>query len=106
MLRLRGAISREMAWEVMPDLFFYRDPEEVEQQAKDEAAAREAPAEVVDAPPPTDWDTPAAPPVAPSGGEWGASPAQPMAGGEWGAPVPQPMAGGENWGGAEATNWG
>lgn len=26
-LRLRGTISRELDWEVMPDLFFYRDPE-------------------------------------------------------------------------------
>lgn len=30
-LRMRGTISRELPWEatVMPDLFFYRDPEEV-----------------------------------------------------------------------------
>lgn len=28
-LRLRGTISRELPWEVMPDLFFYRDPEDV-----------------------------------------------------------------------------
>ena len=28
-LRLRGTISREVPWEVMTDLFFYRDPEEV-----------------------------------------------------------------------------
>ena len=28
-LRLRGTISRELAWEVMADLFFYREPEEV-----------------------------------------------------------------------------
>lgn len=26
---MRGTISREHAWEVMPDLYFYRDPEEV-----------------------------------------------------------------------------
>ena len=37
-LRLRGSISRDLAWEVMPDLFFYRDPEEVER----EEAAKEA----------------------------------------------------------------
>ena len=29
-LRLRGTISRELPWDIMPDLFFYRDPEEVE----------------------------------------------------------------------------
>lgn len=38
-LRLRGKISREQKWEVMCDLFFYREPEEAE---KDEAAAKEA----------------------------------------------------------------
>lgn len=28
---MRGTISREHPWEVMPDLYFYRDPEEVKQ---------------------------------------------------------------------------
>ena len=28
-LCMHGAISREHPWEVMPDLYFYRDPEEV-----------------------------------------------------------------------------
>merc|ERR1711974_290971 len=37
-LRLRGSISRELAWDVMPDLFFYRDPDEAE---KDEQARQE-----------------------------------------------------------------
>ena len=31
-LRLRGTISREQPWDVMPDLYFYRDPEEVEHE--------------------------------------------------------------------------
>jgi small subunit ribosomal protein SAe len=37
-LRLRGQIPREQPWEVMVDLFFYRDPEEAE---KEEQAAKE-----------------------------------------------------------------
>jgi small subunit ribosomal protein SAe len=31
-LRLRGQLSREEKWSVMPDLFFYRDPDEVEKE--------------------------------------------------------------------------
>ncbi|ELW48649.1 40S ribosomal protein SA, partial [Tupaia chinensis] len=37
-LHVRGTISREHPWEVMPDLYFYRDPEETE---KEEQAAAE-----------------------------------------------------------------
>ncbi|BFZ63218.1 structural constituent of ribosome [Saitoella coloradoensis] len=43
-LRLRGVIpSRDAAWNVMVDLYFYRDPEEAEKEA--EAAEAEVPAE-------------------------------------------------------------
>ena len=34
-LRLRGSIGRGSPWEVMPDLFFYRDPEEAEKEEKE-----------------------------------------------------------------------
>ncbi|KAK0169954.1 hypothetical protein PV328_010578 [Microctonus aethiopoides] len=37
-LRLRGSIPRELKWDVVVDLFFYRDPEEAE---KEEQAAKE-----------------------------------------------------------------
>jgi len=46
-LRLRGTISRDHPWEIMPDLFFYRDPEEVE---KDEKEAQERAKEEIPAP--------------------------------------------------------
>jgi small subunit ribosomal protein SAe len=38
-LRLRGTHSRTKPWEVMTDLFFYRDPEEAEKEAEAAAAA-------------------------------------------------------------------
>ncbi|EGV96799.1 40S ribosomal protein SA [Cricetulus griseus] len=39
-LRMCGTISREHPWEVMPDLYFYRDPEEIEKE--EQAAAEKA----------------------------------------------------------------
>jgi len=41
-LRLRGSIGRGSPWEVMPDLFFYRDPEEAEKEEKERAETAEA----------------------------------------------------------------
>jgi small subunit ribosomal protein SAe len=67
-LRLRGKISREQKWDVMCDLFFYRDPEEAE---KDEVAAKEvqAPKEVApyleaEVPEPDNWADEVQPPTA------------------------------------------
>lgn len=37
-LRLKGTIPRGN-WETLPDLFFYRDPEQIEQEAAEKAAA-------------------------------------------------------------------
>lgn len=42
-LRLRGTIPRgptgSSGWDQLPDLFFYRDPEEIEKEAAEKAAA-------------------------------------------------------------------
>lgn len=57
-LRLRGTIPRTSdGWNVMVDMFFYRDPEEVEKQQQEEAAAKLAAVAGAAAPvEPTEWD--------------------------------------------------
>ena len=62
-LRLRGTIPRNTGWDVMVDMFFYRDPEEVERQQQEEAQSK-VPALGVEAPTdlgPAVWDTTSAP---------------------------------------------
>ena len=78
-LRLKGAISRTEEWAIMPDLFFFRDPEEIE---KDELRAREQAQQAA-----------AAPLAAAAADEWGSE--QPVdaaaaapASGEWGDAAP------------------
>jgi len=44
-LRLRGNVPRDQEWDIMPDLYFYRSPAEIE---RDEESAQEAQADVVD----------------------------------------------------------
>jgi len=45
-LRLRGSIAnRETEWDVMVDLYFYRDPEAEENKEEDAVVKEEAPAE-------------------------------------------------------------
>ncbi|KAH3674512.1 hypothetical protein WICPIJ_009550 [Wickerhamomyces pijperi] len=43
--RLRGSLNRTEAWSVMPDLYFYRDPEEAEPTAQAEEQVEEEQAE-------------------------------------------------------------
>nr|XP_053634429.1 40S ribosomal protein SA-like isoform X2 [Cherax quadricarinatus] len=122
---LRGTTSRSLPWDVMPDLFFYRDPEEQEKEeaAKAEAAKAEAEAAKTEAPAPETWvsdvadaEAPVAAPVtpvvastAPVAGV-GIPPAAPatvddwgQAGDDWAAPA---TGTGGDWGGAvDGTDW-
>ena len=83
-LRLRSVISRNAPWDIMVDMFFYRDPEEAEKEAE---AIEDAKIEA-----PTTFDaTPAygvADPSLGAGAEWSQG-----AGQEWGA-----QQGGQDWG--------
>jgi len=123
-LRLRGTISREHPWEVMVDLYFYRDPEEVEKEEKE--AQERAIVQKEDVPPPEPWagDAPA-----PEVSDWASEsvpvssvPVQPFGAAaaapgtqqkedwsiaakeDWSAPAPSNTAG-ESWGGSAET-WG
>jgi len=125
-LRLRGTISRDVKWDVMVDLFFYRDQEEVEkeEQAAQDRAIREAP-EITSAPPvaadqwaggeePAEWQdgAPAPAPIAAyqqpaQVQDWSAT-----AQDEWvqpevaaAAPVAPAPAPASNWGGAQNSGW-
>ncbi|CAG9831799.1 unnamed protein product [Diabrotica balteata] len=115
-LRLRGIIPRDTKWDVVVDLFFYREPEEAE---KEEQAAKEAVAAVVkpvEIPAPlegqdldwnttetTDWNAEVAPvaPVAAPAFNVGATQdwASEVAQEEWSTNQPAAPAA-PNWGGA------
>ena len=61
-LRLRGTIPRTPdGWNVMVDMFFYRDPEEVEKQQQEEAQAKATAAGETDTGGATEWDVAPAP---------------------------------------------
>jgi len=93
-LRMRGTIDRQSAWDVPVDLFFYRDPDELEKSEEAPAAQEDAPvawnagaegdfntAQNWDGNPVAEgsWDTAA--PAAPTEGGWGDAPAAPAAAG-------------------------
>ncbi|KAF7322157.1 40S ribosomal protein S0 [Mycena kentingensis (nom. inval.)] len=112
-LRLRGTIPRTAdGWNVMVDMFFYRDPEEVEKQQKEEADAKAAALAGPEVAAPTEWDVGGAPAaggvgvgLVGDGGalDWSADPtpggptdwaAEPAATGGWGADAPATGTGG------------
>jgi len=93
-LRMRGTISRQ-SWDVVVDLFFYRDPEEAEKQLEEAQAGEAAEAPQFGAPA-ADYGAPAMAPAPEATPEWGAPAA---------APAPAPVA--QEWGAtAPATEWG
>eukprot|EP00038_Savillea_parva_P005658 m.159461 g.159461 ORF g.159461 m.159461 type:complete len:300 (-) comp11796_c0_seq1:116-1015(-) len=109
-LQLRGTIERSMPWEIMPDLYFYRDPEDVEREEQEAAKA----AAVADAPVTgyEQWEQdPAALAGVPPTADWEATQALAAAGGLPVTAVPaaavpfgaQPVAAPEQWGGAATT---
>jgi small subunit ribosomal protein SAe len=133
-LRLRGTISREVPWEVMVDLFLYRDPEEAEKEAEQAAAGDKdkaikdaefseqqpfmAPAAADDWA--NDLAVPAVPPATttatagfddaapPATDDWAATDT-----GDWATAQPTPAASApaapqptSDWGGSSAENWG
>ncbi|KAI9461857.1 hypothetical protein F5148DRAFT_957603, partial [Russula earlei] len=61
-LHLCGTIPHTPnGWNVMVDMFFYRNPKEVEKQQQEEAQAKAAATGEGNAPPVTEWDTPLVP---------------------------------------------
>jgi len=75
-LRLRGTLPRDKQWEVMTDLFFYRDPEEAEKEAEAAAVGGEADGVWQAAVEPVEWEATGGVPA-------GALGAMPSAGGQW-----------------------
>ncbi|KAF7007543.1 hypothetical protein CFC21_022475 [Triticum aestivum] len=97
-LQMRGTILPGHKWEIMVDLFFYRDPEEAKELEEDEALGAPEYAAVAEytAPAGDTWGAewpgaaaPAAAAEAPAGAEWTGAPA-PAADGWDAVPAPAP----------------
>jgi len=73
-LRLRGSLDYTSAWEVMVDMFFYRDPEEIEKENEATANAEEATGEWGATTEEADWTIEAEGPagIAANASEWSA----------------------------------
>jgi len=91
-LQMRGTIRPGLKWDVMVDLFFYREPEEAKEQEEDEVPALDYAI--------ADFNA-----GVPSDGQWPAAIDQPWTDA---APQPIPAAPGVNWAAPEAVagDWG
>jgi len=104
-LRLRGEVDRKKPWEVMVDLFFYRDPEEPEKHDEQTFEGAEGTFKGFDATSENTWDAAAAPSHAET---WGNAPQAHV---EWGdaehaAPAPAaPATGNQTWDNIVTTTW-
>ncbi|KAL1857927.1 structural constituent of ribosome [Paecilomyces lecythidis] len=110
-LRLRGTLaSREAEWDVVVDLYFYRDPEaeenkEIADETKVATTEEVGPAAIESGFAGESWDAAAAPgtafaatsAVGPAGTSWEAD------GGDWAAGSAAAAAGGESWAEAQPT---
>ncbi|KAM0831992.1 hypothetical protein ACQ4PT_065179 [Festuca glaucescens] len=112
-MQMRGTILPGHKWDVMVDLFFYRDPEEAKEVDEEEAlVAPEYGAPLVD-----NWGDLPALSAGPAGAEWGGAAPAPVAGEGWDAPavplpadaavaaVPAPATGWEEGSAPAPTGW-
>lgn len=119
-LRLRGSIGREAPWEIMPDLYFYRDPNEeskeeempeVVKPVKDEFQTDWATATDVSVPQTevADWGAETMQLPAPAAVQTGYSATKDWSAtdtGDWAAASSASAAVTTEWGGGSAENWG
>lgn len=92
-LRMRGQLPRNSEWDVMVDMFIYRDPDEVSKEDKEDAEDNyrsfDADNQGSDWAGPPQWDGSTAPPSgwATNPGEWGSAESAPATGEAWDSSV-------------------
>ncbi|KAF7989281.1 hypothetical protein HCN44_007955 [Aphidius gifuensis] len=114
-LRLRGSIARETKWNVVVDLYFYRDPEEVEKEEEIKEIAAPPQKEYVAEPVEQGWGNESEV-VVPAAENWAddSAPVAPVVQApvvpseDWSAPAETAapaVSASQNWGGSSAEKW-